>query len=335
MTTSACAGSSTLHRSDMQPLDVLAEELGVVAGRIERETSLRLTAAIAEIRQLDAERELRLVRLEQAMGDRLAAIKDGHDGEQGPPGREGEAGPPGERGEAGLQGERGLDGLPGERGERGDVGPPGERGEPGERGSDGAPGERGLDGAPGDRGIDGATGEKGERGDIGPMGRLVAPKTWLPFNVHFEGEIVTHSGSTWYAAKATAQEPPHEDWALIAARGKDAPVGEVCGLFDENRTYRKFDLVSLDGGEFRANRDTPGPCPGPGWNASALKGKRGEKGLPGDRGERGMPGAKGEPGAMLVDASVEGYTLVLAFNDGRTVAADLVPALDRFRREAL
>ncbi|HYD66175.1 hypothetical protein [Azospirillum sp.] len=59
------------------PLDILAEELGAVAGRIEREAGLRIEAAIADLRRIDAERELRLVNLERAVADRLASVRDG------------------------------------------------------------------------------------------------------------------------------------------------------------------------------------------------------------------------------------------------------------------
>lgn len=62
------------------PIDILAEELGAVAGRIEREAQLRIDAAIADIARRDAERELRMVQLERRMDERLAALKDGAPG---------------------------------------------------------------------------------------------------------------------------------------------------------------------------------------------------------------------------------------------------------------
>jgi hypothetical protein len=145
------------------PLEVLADELGAVAGRIERETTLRLSAAIADIRRLDAERELRLSRLEQDIAQRLATVRDGKDGEPGP---EGPPGPPGAS-LKGDPGEPGLPGPPGERGADGLPGPQGERGDPGERGADGVPGERGEKGDPGEKGD---KGDPGERGPPGPPG---------------------------------------------------------------------------------------------------------------------------------------------------------------------
>ena len=101
-------------------------------------------------------------------------------------------------------------------------------------------------------------------------------------------------GSTWQARQDTAQRPPHADWAPIAARGADAPVGRVCGLFDEQAEYRLFDVVTFNGSEWRARRDAPGaPGQGDGWAIGASKGKRGDRG---ERGERGLAGPKGADG---------------------------------------
>lgn len=82
--------------------------------RIERELGLRFAAREAtlatreaELAAREAERETRLVRMEQAIAEKLAALKDGRDGEPGP------AGPPGENG---APGEPGRDGSPGQDG---------------------------------------------------------------------------------------------------------------------------------------------------------------------------------------------------------------------------
>ncbi|TGN90923.1 hypothetical protein EOW77_0003565, partial [Bradyrhizobium yuanmingense] len=61
-------------------LDTIAEELGAITGRMEREARLRLDAAIADLRRIDAERELRFANLERLVTDRLATIKDGAPG---------------------------------------------------------------------------------------------------------------------------------------------------------------------------------------------------------------------------------------------------------------
>ncbi len=137
-------------------LDVLAQELGAVAGRIEREAKLRLDAALSDIARKDAERELRVDRLAHELRERLVGLKDGVAGERG------------DQGERGLQGDRGERGDPGQNGE---AGQPGERGLPGERGADGLPGAAGERGLPGDRGEIGPPGAAGERGLPGEAGQ--------------------------------------------------------------------------------------------------------------------------------------------------------------------
>lgn len=115
MTMSASSEPSAARMPDISPFEVLAEELGSVAGRIEREVNLRVAAAVADLERRDAEREVRMLRLEQAMQERIAALHDGRDG------RPGEPGPPGEAGRDGAPGERGERGQPGERGQDADA----------------------------------------------------------------------------------------------------------------------------------------------------------------------------------------------------------------------
>src|SRR5215207_124510 len=143
-----------------QQFDLLAEELGSVAAQVEREVSLRVTAAISDLEKRDMERELRLVRLEQAILERAAVLKDGERGERGEPGEPGEPG------------SDGVDGAPGPQGPPGPEGSPGPRGEPGEaiRGELGLQGSPGLDGAPGPQGPPGEPGRDGEPGSVGPPG---------------------------------------------------------------------------------------------------------------------------------------------------------------------
>lgn len=105
------------------PLEALAEELGAITGRMERETDLRLAAIEADINRKAAELELRVLMFE----GRAAAVKDG------------------ERGEKGLDGIPGTPGIPGPEGPRGEPGPSGES----IVGPQGAPGEPGAAGPPG------------------------------------------------------------------------------------------------------------------------------------------------------------------------------------------
>jgi hypothetical protein len=104
------------------PLEVVAEELGAIAARVERELKLALAAALAEIREeraaLRADRAETELNLERVIAARLATLQDGRDG---PPGPQGERG---ERGEAiiGPAGEQGIPGAPGQPGAAGSDG---------------------------------------------------------------------------------------------------------------------------------------------------------------------------------------------------------------------
>jgi integrin beta 3 len=134
--------------------------------------------------------------------------------------------------------------------------------------------------------------------------------------VHYERQVVAHDGSTYCAKRDTAATPPSDDWVLLARCGAagppglDAPIGEVCGLYQPTRVYRKFDLVSMNGSEWRAKREDPGPLPGDGW---ALSGQVGGRGKPGERGERGPAGP---PGPTIADWAIDEYRAVPIMSDG-------------------
>lgn len=94
----------------LSPVEIIAEEAGLILGRVEREATLTVKALTSDIERRDAERELRLVRMEQTVTERLRTLQDGRDGkdgETGLPGENGAAGPPGAPGEA-------IQGPPGE-----------------------------------------------------------------------------------------------------------------------------------------------------------------------------------------------------------------------------
>ena len=77
---------------------------------VERDATLMVKALISDTERRDAERELRIVRGEQAITERLRTLQDGRDGkdgEKGLPGENGAVGPPGPPGEA-------IQGPPGE-----------------------------------------------------------------------------------------------------------------------------------------------------------------------------------------------------------------------------
>lgn len=147
--------------------------------------------------------------------------------------------------------------------------------------------------------------------------------------VHYEGAVVAHNGATWQAARDTGREPPHEDWAVLAAPGTPGRGFSVRGTWSEGETYRALDVVALSGGSFMALRDDPGPCPGEGWQLMSRQGKAGQPGPRGERGERGSAGPPG-PGAASLVLSDDGV-LTLSMADGSTVSCDFYPLLAQLK----
>jgi hypothetical protein len=185
---------------EASPFELLAEELGAVAGRIEREASYRIAALIADVERKVAQQELQIERLQKTVetmiggnivvwdkliNDKLASLKDGVDGKDGPTGAAGERGEKGEQGsagpagETGLRGEAGLQGLQGIEGARGETGSMGEKGDRGEVGPQGPQGDKGEAGARGEKGDTGITGASGERGEPGAVGKRLKSSSGL------------------------------------------------------------------------------------------------------------------------------------------------------------
>jgi hypothetical protein len=211
-----------------EPLEALAAELGSITGTLERELRLSTAALLMEVQKelatLRAGQAAFELRVERAVAERLAALKDG------------DAGPQGERGERGEPG-KAIEGPPGEQGIQGPPGPPGE----------------------------------------------------VPY------------------------------------------VGEVCGTWQPDRAYRKYDLVAADGGEWRARYDDPGPLPGEGWALSAVQGRRGNIG---QRGERGPPGPAAPAAAVQTGWEITGYVAVPVMSDGSLgPPLDIRPLFERYDSE--
>lgn len=323
-------------------------------------------AEVAGLRQQLAEFRLAHGELDRAARDRLASVRDGRDGKDGEPGPRGDCGAPGLPGigETGPKGDRGdpgdsVVGPPGAKGDPGETvvgppGPPGEPGAPGERGERGEtgetvvgpPGPAGPTGPPGES-IKGDTGERGppgeaggagergrdgldgERGPEGPPGKLPTVREWVR-GVHYEGDVVTASGSLWQASRDTGEPPGHEDWALLAARGRDATEIEHRGVYDSAADYARNNIVALDGGSFMALRDAPGQCPGEDWRLLVSRGKPGK---PGDRGPPGVSGVQGLPGPGIDKAIIDGFSLVLVRGDGELVSCSLRSAFEEYHRQ--
>src|SRR5262249_13856807 len=72
--------------------------------------------------------------------------------------------------------------------------------------------------------------------------------------------------------------------------------------------YREHDAVLVNGSSFVALRDSPGTCPGSGWQpiaAAGTDGKDGATGPRGERGERGSIGPRGEPAPTITGWRVD------------------------------
>jgi len=112
--------------------------------------------------------------------------------------------------------------------------------------------------------------------------------------IHYQGEVVTHNGSTYQAQRDTAHAPPSPEWTCLAAAGAGF---RICGTYDVHKKYQKLDVVIVNGSSFAALNDNPGPCPGDDWRLLSGRGSRGGKGEIGERGPRGEKGENGAPGA--------------------------------------
>jgi hypothetical protein len=100
----------------------------------------------------------------------------------------------------------------------------------------------------------------------------------MPETVYYEGDVVAYDGGTFQARRDTGQPPSHSDWLCLATAGRDGRSIAVRGTFAESASYRRLDVVALNGGSFIALTDGPGPCPGPGWQLIASQSRRGAAG---------------------------------------------------------
>ncbi len=147
-------------------------------------------------------------------------------------------------------------------------------------------------------------------------------------------------GSTYQARCDTARPPPHEDWACIAAKGRDAPMPVISGTYREGESYSYLNIVALGGSSFIARTDDPGPCPGEGWQLIASAGKPGRPGPLGPRGEAGLRGERGpagEPAPTILGWKIdrEAYAATPIMSDNSNVEPlQLRPLFEQFHTEA-
>jgi hypothetical protein len=168
---------------------------------------------------------------------------------------------------------------------------------------------------------------------LGRLRKLIDEKNgprvhpYVEDKVHYEGELVTHEGSTYQALCDTGHAPPDEEhWICVAAGGLDGLSFRVRGTYQPGEPYSRFDVVALNGGSFVARRNNPGPCPGDDWQALCFQGKKGPAGPKGDRGERGPPG----PSIKGFELEPERYTLILNQSDGTSVCINLRPMFEAY-----
>jgi len=162
----------------------------------------------------------------------------------------------------------------------------------------------------------GPPGPSGPRGEEGPPGKLPIVKLWTPETVYYAGDVVAYDGGTFQAQRDTGQPPSHAHWICLAAGGRDGKTIAVRGTFDESVSYRRLDVVALNGGSFIALKDAPGACPGSGWQLVASQGRRGAAG---EKGERGPPGPKGDASTTIRDWKIDRtrYVATPVMSDGR------------------
>jgi hypothetical protein len=165
----------------------------------------------------------------------------------------------------------------------------------------------------------GPPGPSGPRGEEGPPGKLPIVKLWMPETVYYAGDVVAYDGGTVQAMCDTGQPPSHAHWICLAAAGRDGKSIAVRGTFDQNVSYRRLDIVALNGGSFIALQHAPGPCPGSGWQLIASQGKRGAAGEKGERGPPGPRGDAGASGATIRDWKIDRarYVATPVMSDGR------------------
>lgn len=92
-----------------------------------------------------------------------------------------------------------------------------------------------------------------------------------------------------------------------------------------------MDVVTFNGSEWRAMVDDPGALPGDGW----VLGAKGNRGKPGERGAKGERGIPGPPGVSIVKMVIADFEIRLLLSDGTQLSGNLLPAFERYHREAM
>jgi hypothetical protein len=155
----------------------------------------------------------------------------------------------------------------------------------------------------------------GPQGPPGPAGKLPSIGEWKSGQVSYEDQVFTYEGACYQALRDTAQEPSGGDWVQIARAGRDGIIPHLRGTYDAKESYKRLDIVALNGSSFIAKRDDPGECPGAGWQLHASAGRSGGRGERGEQGPRGMQGPKGDTASITgweIDAASYTATPILS-----------------------
>jgi len=122
----------------------------------------------------------------------------------------------------------------------------------------------------------------------------------------------------------------------LAQAGVNGITPRPRGTYRDVGEYKELDIVALNGCSFIAKRDDPGACPGDGWQALTLPGKRGDRGEKGERGLQGERGERGEAGASLIGFKIsdDGYAIKALNSDGEEVGFDMRVLFERYHRES-
>jgi hypothetical protein len=157
----------------------------------------------------------------------------------------------------------------------------------------------------------------GPQGPPGPAGKLPTVRVWMTGQVSYEDQVFAYEGACYQALRDTAQEPGGSDWVQIARAGRDGIIPQLRGTYDPKESYKRFDIVALNGSSFICKRDDPGECPGIGWQLHASAGRSGGRGERGEQGPRGMQGPKGDTASITgweIDAA--SYTATPLMSNG-------------------
>jgi hypothetical protein len=107
----------------------------------------------------------------------------------------------------------------------------------------------------------------------------------------------------------------------------------VRGTYSADAKYEQLDVCAVGGSSFIATEDSPGPCPGAGWQLLSSAGSRGARGSTGARGERGEPGERAKGLGFKFHLDCRTYTLSFIAPDGQIHALSLQGLFEQFVRD--